>query len=173
MDRAKDAGVGWRRNIRCVMKDMDVQWLDPTRKPIDLGLEDDASRVRRRRNKAIGNYDAVRAEMKPIRCTDLRMVDICDWVVVNLDLDIHACGTYEEIALANRQKKPILVHVEQGKSHAPDWLFGVLPHEYMFSTWDDLFAYAASVADGYDDQLGRWYFFNWMGNNPVIQRDYC
>ena len=171
MDRVKDAGVGWRRNIRCVLKDMDIQWLDPTRKPIDLGLEDDESRQRRRRNKRLGDFDAVRAEMKPIRCTDLRMVDICDWVVVNLDLDIHACGTYEEIALANRQKKPILIHVEQGKHQAPDWLFGVLPHEFIFSTWTDLFDYVAKVADGYDDNRGRWYFFNWMGNNPVIQKD--
>jgi len=173
MDRVKDAGVGWRKRIRCEMAGMDIQWLDPTRKPIDLGLEDDASRRRRRRWKQEGKYDLVRAEMKPIRCTDLRMVDICDWQITNIDTDIHACGTYEETSLANRQKKPNLFHIEQGKCNAPDWLFGKVPHEHIFSTWNELYAYVIRVAEGWDDGTRRWYFFNWMGDNPVIQKEDC
>ena len=45
------------------------------------------------------------------------MVDICDFLVVNLDLDVHATGTYEELYWANRMKKPILVRIEQGMEH--------------------------------------------------------
>jgi hypothetical protein len=78
MDRAADAGVGWRRNIRATLDDLRILWLDPTRKPIQVGIEDDASRAYRRKTKAQGNYQFVTREMKPIRCVDLRMVDICE-----------------------------------------------------------------------------------------------
>jgi len=58
--------------------------------------------------------------MKQIRPVDLRMVDICDFLVVNLDLQVHACGTYEELFWANRMKKPVLIRIEQGIEHTPD-----------------------------------------------------
>jgi hypothetical protein len=174
MDRVRDGGVGWRRMIRCALQDIGIQWLDPTRKPIDLGLEDDESRKRRRQNKKDGNFIDVWKEMKYIRRVDLHMVDICDWMPVNLDLEVHACGTYEEIGWANRCKKPILVHVEQGKENAPDWLFGMLPHWHIFSTWEELFLFVRRISSGqFEDPSQRWYFFNWMGDNPVIQKEEC
>jgi nucleoside 2-deoxyribosyltransferase len=165
MDRAPDAGVGWRRDIRHTLEDLRILWLDPTRKPIQVGVENDASREMRRKSKSLGNYTAVTREMKPIRCVDLRMVDICDFLVVNLDLDIHACGTYEEVFLANRQKKPIFIHVEQGKKAAPDWLYGTLPHDYFHSTWEEIYAHIRYVATDpkFNDPTRRWFFFDWMG----------
>jgi uncharacterized membrane protein len=165
MDRAKDAGIGWRRNTRWGMNHLGVQWLDPTRKPIDVGVEDDASRELRKKCKREGNLGPVVDEMKPIRRVDLRMVDICDFLIVNLDMDIHACGTYEEIFLANRQKKPILIHVEQGRNAVPDWLLGTVPEEYIFDNWKDLYDYLDRVNGDPEwvDTHGRWYFFHWMG----------
>lgn len=167
MDRAPDAGVGWRSDLRLALGDLGVLWLDPTRKPIQIGVENEESRSLRRKVKALGNYEAVAREMKPIRCVDLRMVDICDFLVVNLDLDIHACGTYEEIFLANRQKKPVFIHIEQGKRSTPDWLFATLPHSYFHSTWEGVANHIRTVATcpSYVDMTGRWYFFDWMGDN--------
>ena len=165
MDRVRDGGEGWRRDIQRELNDLNIHWLDPTRKPIDIGREDAESRRRRRAAKEAGDWDTVVKEMNPIRRVDLRMVDICDFVIVNLDLDVHATGTYEEVFLANRQKKPILIHVEQGKNKAPDWLFGVLPSQHIFGTWDELVGYLRHVSHG--DELrcyGRWFFFNWTGS---------
>lgn len=166
MDRAADDGVGWRRAIRNTMAGRGILWLDPTRKPIDIGVEDDASRQRRRKAKAEGNLQAVVNEMKPIRRVDLRMVDVSDFLVVNLDMDVHACGTYEEIFWGNRQKKPILVHVEQGLRYVPDWMFGTLPLEYFFNTWEDLHKYLYMVDSDKNWKCddGRWYFFDWTGD---------
>ena len=166
MDRAKDAGIGWRRNTRWSQNHLGVQWLDPTRKPINIGVEDDASRARRKESKKLGKLGPVVDEMKPIRRVDLRMVDICDFLIVNLDMDIHACGTYEEIFLANRQKKPILIHVEQGRNAVPDWLLGTVPEEHIFDNWDDLHDYLNRVNEDPEwvDEYGRWYFFHWMGH---------
>lgn len=165
MDRAADAGVGWRREIKRVLSDLDILWLDPCRKPIDIGTEDEASRRLRRQRKAAGDYAAVKLEMDPIRRVDLRMVDKSDFLVVNLDMDIHACGTYEEIFWANRMKLPVFIHCEQGKQCIPDWMFGTLPHSYFHSTWDEVYAHIRYVANSpdFNDTSGRWYFFDWMG----------
>lgn len=165
MDRALDDGIVWRQRIKEVLADLKILWLDPTNKPIDVGVEDAASRQLRRKCKAEENWDAVVAEMKEIRCVDLRMVDVCDFLVVNLDMEVHACGTYEEMFLANREKKPIFIHCEQGKRAIPDWLFGTLPHSYFHSTWEGVYEHVRRVSNdpNFVDKSGRWYFFHWMG----------
>jgi len=166
MDRVTDGGVGWRQDLIESLKDLKILWLDPTRKPINIGVEDLENRALRHKAKRAGDYEFVRNQMKQIRPVDLRMVDIADFLVVNLDLSIHACGTYEELTWANRMKKPILVRVEQGIEHTPDWLFGVLPFEMIFSTWDEVKRYLRHIAhDPVIDRLNRWYFFDWMGEN--------
>jgi hypothetical protein len=166
MDRAKDNGVGWRQYLKHELHDLGIHWLDPTRKPIDIGVEDDNSRALRAKAKQAGDLRAVREEMNPIRRVDLRMTDISDWIPVNIDLDIHACGTYEELFLANSQKKPVLVHIEQGLKSTPDWLTAALPLEHIFDTWDDMVTYVRHVAhDDVVDHMKRWYFFDFHGEN--------
>ena len=99
--------------------------------------------------------------MKIIRSVDLRLVDISDLLIVNLDLDIHPCGTYEEIFWANRQKKPIIIHMVQGKEHAPDWLFGTVPHQMIYSDWNDIYGYLEHINSSENiNTHNRWYFFN-------------
>lgn len=132
---------------------------DPANKPIDIGIEDLESRHDRKKWKENEEYDKVSETMRVIRNTDLRMVDISDFLIVNLDLDIHPCGTYEELFLANRQKKPIILRVKQGKRQAPDWLFGTIPHETIFSTWEEVKDYLDLVDNGrFNDK--RWMFFD-------------
>jgi hypothetical protein len=170
MDRTRDNGEGWRKMLRKELGDLGIHWLDPTRKPIDIGREDDASRARRRVAKASGDFLAVGKEMYAVRRVDLRMVDICDWMPVNIDIEIHATGTYEELFLANREKKPILVHVEQGKRKCPDWLFGTIPEHHIFGNWKDLVSYVRHIA--HDEIIRpekRWYFFDWTGLDGVVE----
>jgi|GEM_PF-1186613 len=165
MDRVSDGGEVWRFRIRERLPHLGINWLDPTNKPIDIGKEDKESREIRNQAKKDGDYDLVATEMKPIRCVDLRMVDVCDFVVVYIDISTHACGTYEEVFLANRQKKPVLCVIEQGKENTPNWMLAALPHEYFFSSWEELYCYLERVAydKTYKDTKGRWYFFNWTG----------
>jgi hypothetical protein len=161
MDRVVDGGLGWRKQIQSDLSDLHVCWLDPTNKPIDIGIEDMENRTQRHQWKRTHNYEAVRNDMKIIRGVDLRMVDIADFLIANLDTDVHACGSYEEIYLANREMKPIIIHIEQGKEHAPDWLYGVIPHEFIFSTWPEVYDYMRHVAhDPVVEQFKRWYFFD-------------
>lgn len=161
MDRVKDGGVGWRRMITPWLQERGVVVLDPTNKPINLGVEDVWARQEIHRLIQTDQWDEIRPRFQQIATTDLRMCDMADFVVVNLDLDIHPCGTYEEIFTVNRSKKPILIHIEQGKKAVPHWLLFRLPHSLMFSTWNELKTYLDHIdKDEKIDDLDRWRFFD-------------
>ena len=164
MDRVTDGGVEWRQYVADTLTDLKILWLDPCNKPINIGIEDLENRRHRHDLKVHGDFDAVASEMRQIRSVDLRMVDIADFVVAHIDTSIHACGTYEELFWANRMMKPILIHVANGKRDAPDWLYGTVPHQLIFSTWEEIVAYLQHVArDEHVDNLKRWRFFNFTG----------
>lgn len=161
MDRVLDRGNGWRDQITPFLNDLGVIVFNPIKKPTILGKEDEETHKQKIKLKNNEQYDELSSLMKTIRSVDLRLVDISDFLIVNLDLDIHPCGTYEEIFWANRQKKPIIIHMLQGKMFAPDWLFGTIPHNMIFSSWDEIKNYLIKVdSQAYIDSYKRWYFFN-------------
>lgn len=161
MDRVSDGGEEWRISLQKELADLGIFWLDPTHKPIDIGIEDADNRAKVERLKAEGRFEEASDAYKSVRHVDLRMVDIADFLVVNIDLDVHACGTYEELFLANRQKKPIIVRMAQGKTHTPNWLLATLPHRMIFSTWSGVSAYLRYVASEADVSThNRWAFFD-------------
>lgn len=160
MDRVADRGTGWRDSITPFLENLSIVVFNPISKPTDIGLEDTDTHHIKTKLKQMGRYDELSAMMKTIRAVDLRLVDISDFIIVNLDLDIHPCGTYEEIFLANRSKKPIIVHMEQGKSQTPDWLFGTIPHQMIFSTWLEVKNYLQHIhTDAEIEYYNRWRFF--------------
>lgn len=161
IDRVPDRGAGWRADITPFLNRMGVVVFNPLNKPTEVGAEDEGTHSLKHILKQEGRYDELSSMMKVIRSTDLRLVDISDFLVVNLDIKTHPCGTLEEIFWANRQKKPIIVRVEQGKSSAPDWLFGTIPHEMIFSEWSEVENYLKHVDSSEEiDARGRWYFFS-------------
>lgn len=161
MDRVEDRGSGWRNNITPFLTNLGVIVFNPIIKPTNIGLEDNDTHQIKTKLKKMGRYDELTSIMKTIRSVDLRLVDISDFLIVNLDLDIHPCGTYEEIFWANRQKKPIIVHMTQGKDHAPDWLFGTIPHQMIFSSWESIKEYLIHINTNTNiNNYNRWYFFN-------------
>ncbi len=164
IDRVADDGITWRRNIRRELGDLGVLWLDPTDKPTMTALENSETRRQRHIAKENGDYESVTAEMKIVRSIDLRLTDIADILIVDLDMEIHACGTYNEIFLADSQKKPVLIHNVQGVSSVPDWLFGTLPYQHFFGSWVDLIKYIREVDSGVEvETFDRWKFFDFTG----------
>ncbi len=170
MDRVADAGAGWRDQISPSLEEMGVVVLNPCKKPIDVGVEDEDSTRWINFYKETGKFDKIREDYGVIRTVDLRCVDISDFIVASIDLDVHACGTYEEIAIANSQKKPVLVWCQQGKKNAPNWLFFMLPHEHIFSSLDDLLRYIKSVdsSESQPEHYKRWFFFNKKAMEPAL-----
>ena len=160
MDRVPDRGTTWRDNITPFLQSLGVVVFNPISKPTDVGLEDQDTHTIKTKLKEMKRYDELSNMMKTIRAVDLRLVDMSDFLVVNLDLNTHPCGTLEEIFWANRQKKPIIIHMVQGKDHAPDWLFGTIPHQMIFSTWDEIKQYLKHINSAENiDTHKRWYFF--------------
>jgi nucleoside 2-deoxyribosyltransferase len=159
MDRVKDRGKGWRDEITPFLEKLGVIVFNPIKKPTIIGQEDERTHRYKIKLKNEKNYDELSQLMKVIRSVDLRLVDISDFMIVNLDLDVHPCGTYEEIFWANRQKKPIIVHMVQGKQKAPDWLFGTIPHEMIFSSWLEIRNYLNSINNyAKIETYNRWCF---------------
>lgn len=169
MDRAPDNGVEWREKVTPFLAAMGVVVLNPCNKPIDIGLEGIEDRTRRRRLKEEELYDQLSSEIKLLRVVDLRMVDMSDFLIVNIDTDVHACGTYEEDSWANRMKNPIMVHCEQGKQGCPDWMFGKIPHEHIFTHWSDMMQYLWNIHTGLDNEtFKRWLFFKYQEMMPKV-----
>ena len=161
MDRVADRGTGWRDSITPFLESLGIVVFNPISKPTDIGLEDHNTHQIKIKLKQTEKYDELASMMKTIRSVDLRLVDISDFMIVNLNLDHYACGTWEELFLCNRSKKPILIYIEQGISNIPDWLFGTIPHQWFFSKWSDLQNYLLHInTDKHIDLYNRWKFFN-------------
>ncbi|NBU33495.1 hypothetical protein EBZ38_15315 [bacterium] len=161
IDRVPDRGTTWRDAITPFLEDMGIIVFNPISKPTDIGLEDKDTHLIKTKLKQHHRYDELASMMKTIRSVDLRLVDISDFLIVNLDINTHPCGTLEEIFWANRQKKPIIIHTVQGKEHTPDWLFGTIPHQMIFSTWDEIKHYLTHINNSENiDTHKRWYFFS-------------
>ena len=63
--------------------------------------------------------------------------------------------------MAIQQKKPLLVVCEQGVNSMPNWMFGVMPVEHMFNSWEELISYLGDVNTGKDkEHHKRWRFFD-------------
>jgi len=160
MDRVPDRGATWRDSITPFLTNMGITVFNPITKPTNLGLEDADTHNIKTKLKSQQRYDELSQIMKTIRAVDLRLVDMSDFLIVNLDINTHPCGTLEEIFWANRQKKPIIIHMEQGKNQTPDWLFGTIPHQMFFSTWDEIKQYLVHIDTAENiDTHKRWYFF--------------
>lgn len=161
MDRCPDNGKTWRDQLTPILERMGVNVLNPISKPTNIAKEDEDTRKYKQKLKQNKNYDALATVMKEIRNVDLRMVDISDFIIVNLDMSIYPCGTMEEIFLANRQKKPIILRIHQGKDNTPDWLFGTIPHQMIFSEWHEVIHYLDHInsSDSFN-AYNRWYFFS-------------
>lgn len=165
MDRVKDGGIGWRNDLKPWLKSKGVIVIDPCDKPKCLlgnaPVETPEARIVAGTLKASGDYDNFAEFMRPIRNVDLRFTDMADYLIVNLDLEVHPCGTYNEVFIAVQQKKPILIHCEQGKLNVPNWLFGCVPHSLFFDSWSDLKEYIRHVDEDENvDHLGRWQLFD-------------
>ena len=140
---------------------MGIGVFDPCDKPSNFAPEDEDTRNLVERYKKLGDYEKVSSIMKPICAVDLRMVDIAHFIIMNLDVDNHLCGSYHEAFLGVAQKKPVIVRCKQGKKNLPNWMFGVVPHQMVFSSWSEVHEYLHHINEDENvEHLNRWRFFD-------------
>lgn len=167
MDFCREDGKVWREDISEFLSKLGVIVLNPYKKPLhechgDTMLEDDLHAAERAKAFERRDYDAVTANMKPVRAVDLRMVDHSDFLIVYLNFSVTMTGTMEELFTGNREKKPIIILSSVPKHKIPPWYFATLPHRLFFDNLDDIKAYIDSVnsAPEVDTLNGRWVFFD-------------
>jgi hypothetical protein len=159
-------GRGWRDEITPFLEDMNVRVFDPL-KHCFYGSNDLDTEKRPRMAKLLeeGRFEEHRDEMKEINHWDLRCVDLSSFLVVNYDNKVHMCGTYEEIFIANKQHKPVLLVLSCPKNKISSWMHGRFPPQHMFNSWNELRTYLTNINANSNYQLTeadqkRWLFFD-------------
>ncbi len=147
----------WRNSLTPFLRELGITVFDPCNKPCEEGHEDQEYQ---RELIACEQYDALSNIMRSIRAIDRRLVTISDFLIVDVDITIYTVGTWDEFTLANDQDKPIIIRVEQGKQCTPPWIFGVIPHEMIFSTWEEVKTYLNGVDANLESSYSRWMFFD-------------
>lgn len=99
--------------------------------------ESDEDRELLKKWREDGEYDKVSSYMKSVVQKDLRMIDICDFVIIRLEVDKPTFGTIHELIEANNQKKPLFIIVDD-KKKIPLWLFGIIKHKYFYTSEDEV-----------------------------------
>ena len=76
------------------------------------------------------------------------MVDRCDFIICYINPNVGTFGTMEELTTAVRMKRPIFLVVEGGKKKTPLWIFGMLPHKYIYDSFEDVKKVLTSIDTG-------------------------
>jgi len=161
IDRVSDDGVEWRNYIKAGSKEMKlgVLYFDPCDKPKGLGSEIGAEKEKVKKLINEGKWEEAKRYVKTFRRYDLRGVDWSDFVIVKIDLNVHMCGTYDEIFTAWREGKPVFIIMGKGqkKEDVPSWLISYIkgPSE-IFETEDECLEYLKKLDEGIIELDDRW-----------------
>jgi hypothetical protein len=144
-------GEGWRQKIKNELKDTGIKFYDPYHKPFIQDIpEDDNARKEILHWRDTEQYDLVSQRMKQVRGYDLRLCDICDWFVAVIKPSIASWGSSEEITTIIREKKSLFLVIDDpdGKKSCPLWLFGIMPHKYIYNTLDEAIETIKAIDSG-------------------------
>ena len=133
------SGRNWREYVTEKLSPLGITCFDPYKKPFIKDVEEDeASRQDMETWMRTKQYDRVTERMKMIRAYDLNLVDRSDFIIAHLVPEVASWGSAEEVTLAVREKKPVFISMEGGKSKTPLWMLGMLPHKYIYDSVDEI-----------------------------------
>ena len=172
IDRSSDGGRLWRQNITPFLQGLEIGVFNPCDKPIyNTHINEDENFVAKvQKLKEDKLYSEVSDIMQEIVRIDLNFVDLCNFSILNIVPTIHMCGSYAEQTVACLQRKPVIVHCEEGVSQIPNWLFGVCDHDMFFDSWKQVESYIQHIATDsiVDDNDKKWRFINY---NKVYSKE--
>ncbi len=152
------SGRNWRNEVSSKLKPLGITCFDPYQKPFIKDIEEDEN-ARETMDGWLKNeeYNKLSDKMKTIRSYDLNLVDRSDFIIAHLVPEVASWGSAEEIATAVRMKKPIFISMEGGKSKTPLWMFGMLPHKYIYNNVDEIISMIKLIDKGKKDiDSDRW-----------------
>ncbi|MDD5677044.1 MAG: hypothetical protein PHW60_03510 [Kiritimatiellae bacterium] len=118
--RAREKKFGWRNRIGEFLRRHDTVVYDPWSKPTVIGMpyygkEDEFTLAKREkwtfgsREKDHRTREEVGEEFWATVHIDLRMTDMCDFVIAYCPTNVYSVGTVHEIVMARLQQKPVLL----------------------------------------------------------------
>ena len=151
-------GRNWREYVTEELANREILCFDPYRKPFVKDVaEDEETRARVMSQMEKGYYNDVAERFTQVRNYDLNLVDRSDFIVAHLVPEVASWGSAEEIVTAVRMKKPIFVAMQGGKAKTPLWLMGMMPHEYIYDSIEDVVHMIGEIDDGNKDiDSDRW-----------------
>lgn len=157
MDDVADRGKIWRDLITPPLLAYNIEVLNPVLKPPDAGVDENPDTYAEiKRLKETGQYHLIREKYSDIRSFDLRCCDRADFGIAYINMDVHMCGSYEEITTMNRSKKPVLVFAKNGRNRIPNWIYWMLPYQHLFDDMKSLLDYLAIIDRDGKDETKRW-----------------
>lgn len=143
------SGRNWREEVTEKLSKLNITCFDPYKKPFIKNVEEDeASRQEMEVWMKTKQYERTAERMKMVRAYDLNLVDRSDFIIAHLFPEVASWGSAEEITLAVREKKPIFVSMEGGKSKTPLWMLGMLPHKYIYNSLDEIIEMLYAIDNG-------------------------
>lgn len=151
-------GRGWRDEVIEKLKNIGVVCYNPYDKPFVKDV-DESEKIQKGLMDLIveENFDEVARRVKQIRSYDLALVDKCDFIIAYIDPKILTVGSWEELFWANRIKRPIFLIIEGGKKACPLWIYGTIPHKYIYSNIDEVIEVLERIDSGQKEMdSDRW-----------------
>lgn len=150
-------GVGWRNKITPILKNkFNIQVLDPCQKHIAMGDNrlNEIGKSKDKFKKLIKEekWEKVKEDFWPIVRTDLRLVDHCDFMILNYDPCAPTVGTIHELVVATFEKKvTLLKYKKEQLGYFNPWMATFIKPHHFFSEWDSMWEYMQEVNDGKKD----------------------
>lgn len=142
-------GRNWRDQVTEKLKPLNILCFDPYKKPFVKDVDESESAREEMDNWLMnGQYDRLSNKMKTVRSYDLNLVDRSDFIIAHLVPEVASWGSAEEIVTAVRMKKPIFISMDGGKKKTPLWMFGMIPHKYIYNSIDEIIDMVYSIDSG-------------------------
>lgn len=142
-------GEDWRDKVKRILSPRGVICFDPYHKPFINDVDEDTeARSRLQDWKDKEEWEKLQDRMWKVRSYDLRLVDISDFLIVRIVPGVASWGSAEELVTSVRAKKPIFLVVEGSKKNTPLWIFGMIPHRYIYDSIDDALKMITNIDEG-------------------------
>jgi nucleoside 2-deoxyribosyltransferase len=140
---------GWREFVKNRLRPSKINILSPLdTKFLGYPLESREDIVNMKQERARGNFKMVSNYMKNVIRKDLRLIDLSDFVIVNMEVLKPTFGTMHELVIAGQQKKPIFVSISEGKKECPLWILGLVDPEFIFDNIESVVDVILKIDDG-------------------------
>jgi Fe-S cluster biogenesis protein NfuA len=152
-------GQPWRNYVKEHLKETGIIFFDPYHKPFISSIEeDDEARKDFKNWMQEEQYDKMAKFMRMIRADDLRLCDLSDFFIVQINPQVASWGSAEELTTINRQKKPVFIFIEGGKNKCPIWIMGMIPHKYIYNNVDEILEVINNIHSGAKEiDSDRWH----------------